>query len=126
LSSTIDILLAEDEEHIARLVSFKLGKDGYRVEIARNGQEALERLERGDWRLLILDVMMPIVDGYAVLKAARASPRTAELPVLMLTAKAQPGGPETEGVKGLHYLKKPFDPSQLSEVVRAIVGKAGP
>lgn len=119
------ILVAEDEEHIAKLVAFKLSRDGYQVVIAENGQEALSQLQAagpGGWDLLILDVMMPIKDGWEVLKEVRA-PGSAflSLPVLMMTAKGSSKDvTEAADLGATQYLKKPFDPQELSAVVKEI------
>jgi DNA-binding response OmpR family regulator len=122
LSNTIDILVAEDEEHIAKLIAFKLNKEGYRVTIAKNGQEAIELLAKQSWKLLILDVMMPVMDGFAVLKTVRWTPALAELPVLLLTAKGKGESPDMAGLRVEQYLKKPFDPAHLAQVVKSMVG----
>jgi DNA-binding response OmpR family regulator len=115
------ILLAEDEEHIAKLVAFKLGKDGFAVTHARNGQEAIDRLRAESWALIILDVMMPLADGWQVLKAARAEPATARTPVLMLTAKSfQQDLANASGLGATEFLKKPFDPAHLATVVKRL------
>lgn len=111
------ILLAEDEEHIARLIEFKLKKEGHSVRVARNGVEALEFWGEDKWSLIILDVMMPILDGWHVLKEIRL--KDPNVPVLMLTAKSS----ETDIAKSAElgatrFLKKPFDPSDLARVVK--------
>jgi DNA-binding response OmpR family regulator len=110
-------LLAEDEEHIARLIEFKLKKEGHSVVVARNGVEALERWPGQIWSLVILDVMMPILDGWNVLKEIRRT--DPNVPVLMLTAKSS----ETDISKSAElgatrFLKKPFDPAELARVVQ--------
>jgi DNA-binding response OmpR family regulator len=117
------ILLAEDEEHIARLIEFKLKKEGHSVCVARNGVEALERWTEGKWSLVVLDVMMPILDGWSVLKEIRRTDQ--RVPILMLTAKSS----ETDVSKSAElgatrFLKKPFDPAELALVVKECI--AGP
>jgi DNA-binding response OmpR family regulator len=113
------ILLAEDEEHIAKLIEFKLKKEGFSVTVAKNGQEALNLFNSTtEWKLLILDVMMPLMDGWQVLKQVRHSPFP-NIPVLMLTAKSS----ETDIAKSAElgatrFLKKPFDPAELARVVK--------
>src|SRR5688572_13725698 len=89
MSNGKKILLAEDEDHIAKLVQFKLSREGFEVVHARNGQEAIDRLGTAPWSLVILDVMMPLRDGYEVLRTIRADANFQKLPVLMLTAKGQ-------------------------------------
>ena len=118
-----EILLAEDEEHIAKLICFKLTKEGWNVTLARNGQEALDRLADKPWRLLILDVMMPLKTGWEVLQALRADPRFAGLPVLVLTAKGfQKDLTDAAAFGATAYLKKPFDPNDLAATVKRLAG----
>lgn len=119
------ILLAEDEEHIALLIEFKLKKEGHSVCVARNGIEALERWPEGGWSLVVLDVMMPILDGWNVLKEIRRT--DSKVPVLMLTAKSS----ETDVSKSVElgatrFLKKPFDPAELALVVKECIAGAIP
>jgi DNA-binding response OmpR family regulator len=122
LSNPINILIAEDEEHIAKLVAFKLNKEGFEVTIAKNGQEAIDLLLAKPWKLLILDVMMPICDGWQVLKQLRATPEVAKIPVLMLTAKSyQQDMANAAELGATQFLKKPFEPSNLASVVRKLV-----
>jgi DNA-binding response OmpR family regulator len=120
------ILLAEDEEHIARLIEFKLRKEGLEVCTAKNGQEAIDQWSNGSgWSLVVLDVMMPIFDGWQVLKHLRLTDSTT--PVLMLTAKSS----EADFTKSVElgatrFLKKPFDPAELARIVKEMMksGKA--
>ncbi len=119
---TSRILLVEDEEHIAKLVLFKLTKEGFKVTHARDGQEALDRLVDGGWDLVILDVMMPRMNGWEVLQALRSDPKTASIPVLMLTAKgSQQDISKAAELDAEKYLKKPFDPNELAALVRGMV-----
>lgn len=125
-ASKKQILLAEDEEHIAKLVAFKLSREGYEVTIARNGQEAIDQLSQKPWSLLILDVMMPICDGWQVLKQARASPRLASVPVLMLTAKSyQQDMANAAELGATQFIKKPFEPANLAMSVRKLIEGGG-
>jgi DNA-binding response OmpR family regulator len=122
LSNPTNILLAEDEEHIAKLVAFKLTKEGFTVTHARNGQEAIQLLPSRPWGLIILDVMMPVVHGWQVLKHIRARPEFARVPVLMLTAKnAQQDLANAAELGATQFLKKPFEPANLASVVRKLV-----
>ena len=117
-----EILVAEDEEHIAKLVSFKLTKEGFAVTIAKNGQEAIDMLKAKPWSLIILDIMMPIADGWTVLKSLRAMPELSKVPVLMLTAKgAQKDVANAAELGAQHFLKKPFDPQDLAALVKTMV-----
>lgn len=121
----IEILLAEDEEHIAKLVAFKIGKEGHTVTVARNGQEAIDLLTVKPWALIILDVMMPLCDGWQVLKKIRQEPKCANLPVLMLTAKGnQQDYANAAELGATQFLKKPFDPAELVSVINKLVRKS--
>ncbi|MCM2276443.1 MAG: response regulator [Oligoflexia bacterium] len=114
------ILLAEDEEHIARLIAFKLTKEGFEITVARDGGEALALLETHAWTLAILDVMMPVHDGWAVLRALRA--RSA-IPVLMLTARGDAQAvSESARLGATHFMKKPFDLNELAATVKRLAG----
>lgn len=121
----IPILIAEDDEHIAKLISFKLKREGFEVEVARNGGEAIEFLDRKPWRVVILDVMMPVHDGWHVLKTMRERPGLEQTPVLMLTAKGRQKDVATAVELGAQqYLTKPFDPQELSDRVKKLAGLA--
>ncbi len=116
------ILVVDDEEHIRELLSYNLMKDGYRVVTAGSGEEALELLNREEVNLLVLDLMLPGIDGIEVLKRIRGSHEHRRLPVLMLTAK----GDEISKVIGLElgaddYLGKPFGIHELSARIKAII-----
>ena len=123
MSNPIEILLAEDDEHIAKLVAFKLSKDGYNITVARNGQEALDQLAAKSWALVILDVMMPFFDGWHVLRTLRAASVNSTVPVLMLTAKSyQKDVVNAAELGATQFLKKPFDPNDLAAMVKKMVG----
>lgn len=118
------ILMAEDEEHIARLVSFKLTKEGFKLIIAKNGQEAIDLLPSQEWSLIILDIMMPIKTGWEVLKEIRSSPNKtiAKTPVLVLSAKGlKKEVANAAELDAEQYLKKPFDPNELAALVKKLV-----
>lgn len=120
------VLLAEDEEHIARLIQYKLGRSGYEVVVARNGEEALQILDARRWALLILDVMMPIQDGWAVLRAVRNHPALRGAPVLMLSAQGQlQEMAHAADLEVQAYLKKPFELDELVACVARLVEARG-
>src|SRR4029079_8604966 len=104
------ILAVDDEKNIRRLVEVNLVRAGYQVETACDGREALERVSARRPDMVVLDVMMPFLDGFEVLRRLKADPATAEIPVIMLTAKAQDadimrgwtGGCDTHLTKTLH------------------------
>lgn len=113
------ILLAEDERDLNNIITQKLTSDGYSVDSVFNGQDAIDILSYTDYDAIILDIMMPKADGYAVLQALRSSGKTT--PVLFLTAKDA----IEDRVKGLDsgandYLVKPFSFEELTARIRAM------
>ena len=118
------IVLAEDEPQIARLVEFKLKKEGYQIVWKENGEEALKAIKADRPDLILLDVMMPVMDGYEVLRRVKEDENLKSIPVVMLTARAQ----ERDVVKGIDlgaedYITKPFHPAELLARVKRILGK---
>ena len=108
------ILIAEDEEHIAKIIKFKLEKNGYEVIHCSNGKDALASIISEKPDLVLLDVMMPGMNGFEVLKEMKAHPEVERIPVIMLTALGQ----ETDTVKGFDlgvkdYIVKPFRTAEL-------------
>src|SRR5690554_5887090 len=119
------ILVVEDERDIAALVAYHLTKDGYRVRTAEGGQEALAAAasERPD--LIVLDLMLPGFSGYEVLHELRRRPDTADVPVVVLTARRD----EADRVKGLElgaddYVTKPFSPRELVLRITAVLRRS--
>ena len=115
------ILIVEDEADIAQLVKLYLEKDGFRTMAATTGAEGLKLIKTDCPNMVILDLMLPEIDGLEVCKKIRAAPDTASLPVLMLTAKAE----ESDTVIGLElgaddYITKPFSPKVLVTRVKAL------
>lgn len=115
------ILVCDDERHIVRLIQVNLERHGYTVVTAFDGKEGLEKVKSEKPDLLVLDVMMPYMDGFEVLKSLRRDPATESLPVIMLTAKAQ----DKDVFEGYHYgadmyLTKPFNPMELVTFVKRI------
>ena len=108
------ILIADDEPHIRRILQFLLEQAGYEVTAAADGQEALDLLGRQPPDLVLLDVMMPHLDGFAVLQQIRADRETQRLPVIMLTARDE-NRARVKGLKGgaNDYVAKPFDHEEL-------------
>jgi DNA-binding response OmpR family regulator len=119
------ILIVEDEPDIALGLQLDLRDEGHSVEIARDGEEASRRAREPGWDVILLDVMLPLKDGFEVCRdLRRARLRT---PVLMLTAKAQ----EAEKVMGLDmgaddYVTKPFSPRELRARIRALLRRTQP
>jgi two-component system, OmpR family, alkaline phosphatase synthesis response regulator PhoP len=115
------ILAVDDERHIVRLVEVNLQRAGYEVVTAYDGREALEKVKAENPDLVVLDVMMPYMDGFEVLKNLKADPATAEIPVIMLTAKAQDADVFRGWQSGVDcYLTKPFNPMELLTFVKRI------
>jgi DNA-binding response OmpR family regulator len=117
------ILLVDDEEPLQKLLSFPLEKDGYDVTPASDGQEALDRFAEKAFDLVVLDVMLPKVDGIEVCRRLRARSR---VPIIMLTAK----GDEIDKVLGLEmgaddYITKPFSMREFRSRVKAALRRSG-
>jgi two-component system alkaline phosphatase synthesis response regulator PhoP len=116
------ILIVDDEEDILELLKFNLSREGYQVPCAASGEQALRlvRLEKPD--LIVLDLMLPDIDGLEVTRRLKNDPNTKNLPIVMLTAK----GEEADIVTGLElgaddYITKPFSPRILVARVRAVL-----
>jgi len=115
------ILAVDDERHIVRLIQVNLERAGYQVVTAFDGPEALKKVEGERPDLVVLDVMMPRMDGFEVLKRLQANPETREIPVIMLTAKAQDADVFRGWASGVSaYLTKPFNPLELITFVKRI------
>ena len=115
------ILAVDDERHIVRLVQVNLERAGYEVVTAFDGKEALEKVEAENPDLVVLDVMMPYMDGFEVLQNLRKNQATRDLPVIMLTAKAQDADVFRGWQSGVDcYLTKPFNPMELLSFVKRI------
>jgi DNA-binding response OmpR family regulator len=116
------ILLVDDEPYIIRSLSYVLEREGYRVETARNGEEALRKIRDLRPQLVFLDIMMPIKNGYEVCAAVREDPMIAETHIIMLSAKGQQIDRERGLLGGTdEYITKPFSPREILERVRDIV-----
>ena len=116
------ILVVDDEERMARFIRLNLEHDGFQVIEAYRGQEAMDKLRTTLPDLILLDIMMPDIDGFEVLKMIR---EVSSVPVIMLTAK----GEEDDKVKGLElgaddYITKPFSPRELVSRVKAVLRRS--
>lgn len=119
------ITLGEDDPDIRELIAYKLERGGHTVEQAENGVAALEAVRRSHPNLVILDIMMPDMSGLEVCRALRNDPATAEIPVILLTARAQEHDVETGFEAGAHdYMIKPFSVRELASRVAAVLGRA--
>ena len=119
------ILVVDDEPDITALVAYHLARGGYRVSTAANGNDALAAVKDERPSLVVLDLMLPGLTGYEVIEQIRADASTADVPVLMLTARKD----EADRVKGLtlgadDYLTKPFSPQELVLRIGAILRRA--
>jgi two-component system, OmpR family, alkaline phosphatase synthesis response regulator PhoP len=115
------ILAVDDEKYIVRLVEVNLQRAGYQVVTAYDGREALAKVESEKPDLVVLDVMMPFMDGFEVLRTLKADPKTKDIPVIMLTAKAQDADVFRGWQSGVDcYLTKPFNPMELLTFVKRI------
>jgi DNA-binding response OmpR family regulator len=116
------VFVVDDEPDILKLISINLQKSGYQVEEFTEGQPMLDRLERKVPQLIILDLMLPDIDGMEVCKIIKKDSDTANIPIIMVTAK----GEEVDIVLGLEfgaddYIPKPFSPRELVARVRAVL-----
>ena len=116
------ILVVDDEEHIRKIVKFQLEKAGYTVETARDGAEALEIIQKSPPDLILLDLMMPKMDGYEVCKRLKNNYQTSHIPIIMVTAKSNLED-KLQGFEGgaNDYIAKPFAISELLLRVRNVL-----
>lgn len=125
--ATPDVLVVEDEDALATLLQYNLEKEGYAVRLAPDGEEALLALDERAPDLVVLDWMLPKVSGVEVCRRIRSKPATRNLPVIMLTARAE----ESDRIRGLDtgaddYLTKPFSMSELAARIRAVLRRIRP
>ena len=116
------VLVVDDEEDILELVRYNLNKDGYKITCALTGEDALKKARSEIYDLIILDLMLPGIDGLEVTRKLKDDQKTRSVPVVMLTAK----GEESDVVAGLElgaddYITKPFSPRILTARVRAVL-----
>src|SRR5437764_15470143 len=120
------ILVADDDPVIVRLLQVNFRLEGYDVETAAHGEECLQKARDLQSAIILLDVMMPGVDGWEVARRLKADDRTKDIPVLFLSARAQ----EEDRRKGLElgvtdYVTKPFDPGELITMVQRCLSQRG-
>lgn len=121
------ILVVEDDKHISKLVKYNLEKAGFDCIVTITGEEALEILDKEPIELIILDIMLPKMDGFQVCKKIKEDKRFSHIPIIMLTAK----GEEVDRVVGFElgaddYVVKPFSPRELILRVKAILKRGEP
>ncbi|RJR26231.1 MAG: response regulator [Candidatus Latescibacterota bacterium] len=119
------ILVVDDEVNITQILQFSIGAEGFEVLTAQNGEEAIEKARREQPDLIILDIMMPKIDGYEACRILKANPLTRNIPVVLLTAK----GREIDKRLGFEvgatdYIVKPFSPNKLIERIHRLLSCA--
>lgn len=122
-----NILVVDDETDIAELVSYNLKKEGFLIDLAHDGEEALRKVRDNKYDLLILDLMLPGIQGIELCRLIRNNPKSSAIPIIMLTAKSE----EFDKILGLEmgaddYITKPFSTRELTARVRAILRRAVP
>ena len=120
-----NILVVDDEPDLLDLVLYNLKKEGFQVDSATDGEKALGAIRKGNYDLLILDLMLPGIQGMELCRILRNDPQTSELPIIMLTAK----GEEVDRILGLEmgaddYMAKPFSPRELVARVKAVLRRS--
>ena len=118
------ILVVDDEVDLVKTVQFSLELEGYKVLVSYNGEDALNQARKENPDLIILDLMLPKLDGYKVCRLLKFDERYKHIPILMLTAKTQ----EKDKVLGIEtgadeYITKPFDMDELMEKIKAYLNK---
>ena len=114
IDNTSKILLVDDEPDILEFMAYNLKKEGYTVFTGQNGREAIEIAKKEQPQLIILDIMMPVMDGYEAIKEIRSQERWKKLPIIALTANALAGTREKCIAIGANaYLSKPVDSEML-------------
>ncbi|MDD5496388.1 MAG: response regulator transcription factor [Candidatus Omnitrophica bacterium] len=119
------ILIVEDEKDIVKMLEYNLKKEGFKTLSDRNGEDALDSAKKEHPDLVVLDLMLPGMDGFEVCKALKADSKTSAIPIIMLTAKSQ----ESDKVVGLElgaddYVTKPFSPRELVARIKAVLRRA--
>ena len=121
-----NVLIVDDEPDLVELVSYNLKKEGFQVATAPDGGVALEKARKKNFDLIILDLMLPGIQGIELCRILRNDPKTERVPIIMLTAK----GDEADRVRGLEtgaddYMAKPFSPRELVARVKAVLRRSG-
>jgi DNA-binding response OmpR family regulator len=119
-----NILIVEDDKNISKLLKYNLEKEGYKAKVAKTGELALKYLDEDKYNLILLDIMLPKMDGFEVCKNIKQNKKLASIPIIMLTAKGQ----EVDKVVGFElgaddYVVKPFSPRELILRIKARLRK---
>ena len=121
------ILIVDDEPYMLRIIELSLRKGGHQLIIGRNGREAVALARQEKPRAIVMDVLMPEMDGLQALRAVRQDPATATMPVIMLTARGQIlTRQEAEASGASLFLTKPFSPTQLLNEVERLIAVQPP
>lgn len=123
----LSVLAVEDEPDVADLVRYHLEKAGYDVRLVSNGPEAIRQAREARPGLILLDLMVPEINGWEVCRRLKGAPETRGIPVIMLTARAEEGDKILGFELGAEdYVTKPFSPRELLARIRAVVKRSGP
>lgn len=119
------ILIVDDEKDIVKMLDYNLQKEGFKTILAYDGEDAIDLAISEKPKLILLDLMLPGIDGLEVCKILKKEPKTANIPIIMLTAKSQ----ETDKIVGLElgaddYITKPFSPRELIARIKAVLRRA--
>ena len=116
------ILVVDDEVNITQILEFSIGAEGYEVITASNGEEAIDKARREQPDLIILDIMMPKIDGYEACRILKANPLTKGIPVVLLTAKGRDIDKRLGyEVGATDYIVKPFSPNKLVDRIHQLL-----
>ena len=122
---TEKILIIDDDVDTLKLVGLMLERHGYEIVVASNGALGIERAKEDTPQLILLDIMMPDMDGYEVTRRLRADPALAHIPIIMFTAKTMVDDKVAGFEAGVDdYLTKPTHPAELTAHIKAVLGRA--
>ena len=117
------VLVVDDEVYILHILDFSLGAEGFEVITANNGELAIEKAKQEKPDLIVLDIMMPVLDGYETCRRLKREAETKNIPVVLLTAKGRDVDKKLGyEVGAVDYIVKPFSPNRLIERIQEILG----
>jgi DNA-binding response OmpR family regulator len=120
------ILLVEDEADLRLGLSVRLSASGFSCETACNGREGLEHVAKRRPDLIIVDLLMPVMDGFEMVRRLKATPQMSSIPLLVITALPERSrAPRAEELRGIRILQKPFEARELLVAVRALLATSG-
>jgi two-component system alkaline phosphatase synthesis response regulator PhoP len=118
------VLVVDDEEYIQHILNFSFGAEGYEVVTASDGEEGVSKAREEKPDIIVMDIMMPKMDGYEACKQIKTDPQTKDIPVILLTAKGRDADRKLGTEVGADdYVVKPFSPGRLIERVEGIMKK---